>query len=504
MTDTEQKDLTLTSRIAGTTHVSWRELKFIQQENFKEWTVSEKEKLKNSLKQNQFADPFKVWKNGNDYYCLDGKHRTLALAELEADGVRVPATLPALLINCTDAADAAKMVLLYSSMYARITGDGLTEFIKLYDLQADELLSEMNLPELDMSTLSLIEDAGDSEKSYQAFKSLQERFVVPPFSVLDTRQGYWQERKKKWHDLGINSQATREDVELIAVSGQSSAIYELRNKMRDDMHREPSWPEIIAEAKRRGLHLYEGASVFDPVLSEVAYRWFCPKKAIIGDPFAGGSVRGIVASLLGHDYHGIDLRSDQVTANQEQLVALRDVDSITDAGRGQVKWYQGDSRNVNGLLPTELMLDYLFSCPPYHDLEQYSEDPNDLSNMTYAEFIKVYTEIIRLWVGRLKENRFACFVVSEIRDKKGVYKNFVSDTIAAFVDAGCKYYNEIVLVNVADSLPIRVGKQFTGSRKVGRTHQNVLVFYKGDTAAIRTEFPEIKVDEIPSEVLDIS
>ena len=30
------------------------------------------------------------------------------------------------------------------------------------------------------------------------------------------------------------------------------------------------------------------------------------------------------------------------------------------------------------------------------------------------------------------------------------------------------------------SLPIRVGKQFESGRKLGKTHQNVLVFVKGD------------------------
>lgn len=35
-------------------------------------------------------------------------------------------------------------------------------------------------------------------------------------------------------------------------------------------------------------------------------------------------------------------------------------------------------------------------------------------------------------------------------------------------------------VTAVGSLPIRVGRQFTAARKLGRTHQNVLVFCKGD------------------------
>lgn len=40
-----------------------------------------------------------------------------------------------------------------------------------------------------------------------------------------------------------------------------------------------------------------GTSIFDPVLCELAYRWFTPADGSILDPFAGGSVRGIVAAL---------------------------------------------------------------------------------------------------------------------------------------------------------------------------------------------------------------
>src|SRR5690348_7500784 len=70
-----------------------------------------------------------------------------------------------------------------------------------------------------------------------------------------------------------------------------------------------------------GIDFMEGAtqtgtSIFDPVLCELSYRWFCPPGGKILDPFAGGSVRGIVASCLGFEYTGVELRAEQVAANQ--------------------------------------------------------------------------------------------------------------------------------------------------------------------------------------------
>jgi hypothetical protein len=52
---------------------------------------------------------------------------------------------------------------------------------------------------------------GDGEASSQAGApgALAERFGVPPFSVLDARKGWWQDRKRAWTDLGIRSELGR-------------------------------------------------------------------------------------------------------------------------------------------------------------------------------------------------------------------------------------------------------------------------------------------------------
>jgi ParB-like chromosome segregation protein Spo0J len=39
--------------------------------------------------------------------------------------------------------------------------------------------------------------------------SLSERFLVPPFSVLNAREGWWQARKRSWLALGIKSEEGR-------------------------------------------------------------------------------------------------------------------------------------------------------------------------------------------------------------------------------------------------------------------------------------------------------
>lgn len=240
-----------------------------------------------------------------------------------------------------------------------------------------------------------------------------------------------------------------------------------------------------------------GTSIFDPVLCELAYRWFSPPAGRVLDPFAGGSVRGIVAAMLGRRYTGIDLRAEQIAANEDQAAAIcKDL---------MPEWISGDSRNMGDLLPAGYAADFVFSCPPYGDLETYSDDPNDLSTMEYPAFVTAYREIITAAVANLAPDRFACFVVGDFRDKKGFYCGFPSATIAAFEAAGARLYNEAVLVTAVGSLPIRAGRAFESARKLGKTHQNVLVFCKGDPrrateACGPVEFGEIgeSEDECPA------
>lgn len=346
--------------------------------------------------------------------------------------------------------------------------------------------------------------------------TLAERFGIPPFSVLNAREGWWANRKAAWLALGIESELGRGG-QLIPNGGglTSKARYQARTFGQDLMRGEhvvgnganrskaiqtQGWVQqkIAAGDIEGGMAAgHTGTSIFDPVLCELAYRWFCPPGGTILDPFAGGSVRGIVASKLGRPYLGIDLSARQIAANAEQAERICTAPAP--------RWINGDSRDV-GKLAAGQDADFLFTCPPYADLEVYSDDPRDLSTMAYADFVAAYREIIAASCALLKDDRFACIVIGEARGKDGGYYGLVPDTVAAFQAAGLKFYNEAILVTAAGSLPIRTAKQFEASRKLGKSHQNVLVFVKGDarkaTAAIGpVEFGEIEGegDEAESE-----
>jgi hypothetical protein len=341
----------------------------------------------------------------------------------------------------------------------------------------DVLANEFELPDLvewgfEPFELGINNEPAPDNAEHQ---TLADKFIVPPFSVLDARQGYWQERKRTWLALGIRGELGRGDNAVVYSIGDKET-WDNSRRAADQRSNVTGAPKMPGYADIGMEYIAPGTSIFDPVLCELVYRWFMPAQGSVLDPFAGGSVRGIVAAKLGHKYTGIDLSTRQIEANKVQADEL-----LTD---NKPNWVVGDSKHVNELAPGEY--DLIFSCPPYADLEVYSDDPNDLSTMEYPDFKSVYHEIVYGAVAMLKQDRFACFVVGDIRDKKGFYRNFVSDTIEAFQDAGATLYNEAILVTAVGSLPIRVSRAFQAGRKLGKTHQNVLVFYKGDPKAIKT------------------
>lgn len=149
MHETHQKQ-TLRSRVLRTDTLPWRQLQFIQQDDFKELSPDARNRLRASILANDFTQPFYVWQEpGTDInYCLDGKHRVLILHDLEKEGYDIPDLLPATLMFCEDKKDAARLVLIYSSMYARVTEAGLAEFASMYELDMPDIVGSLNIPEI--------------------------------------------------------------------------------------------------------------------------------------------------------------------------------------------------------------------------------------------------------------------------------------------------------------------------------------------------------------------
>ena len=404
-------------------------------------------------------------------------------ASIKEFGFKVPIVIDAagVIIAGHTRAKAAKQLGLQT--VPCIVADDLTEYqiraYRLADNKTGELaswdfgkleaeLAALAAMEFDMERFgfddfdSTIDDSDDdSSGEEQTTNDLASDFVVPPFSVFDARQGYWNERKRQWKKLICDNAEARSEAE----SYKNMQNYEYTAKFDT------------------------GVSILDPVLAEIIIRYFMPNKQAGGgvvDCFAGDTVFGFVAAYLGNTFTGIELRQEQVDFNQNRAC---------EHGLA-AKYICDDGRNVLQHVG-ESTQDLLVSCPPYFDLEVYSDLENDASNQaTFEEFYTILDEAFTAAAKTLKNNRFAAIVVGDIRNNKtGFYYDFIGSIIRTFEKAGMHLYNSAVLVTPVGTAAIRARQSMRG-RKLVKTHQNILVFYKGDPKTIKDNFTDIAINEV--------
>lgn len=287
--------------------------------------------------------------------------------------------------------------------------------------------------------------AGLFDDSVYAVKRTQvEAFIAPPTSVLDAQQGYWQDRRDAWAEtFPVLRRGVAEGRTDLGSTGLAHF----------DMATDPTSLKIAAAGST--------VTEFDPVLAEVAYSWWTVPGDEIYDPFAGGPTRGLVAAALGRSYIGCDVREEQVDANEDHAI-------------NGVRWVAADSSER-----VSEPCDFIFSCPPYGNLERYSDDPRDLSTMTWEMFVSRYERAVELAVGALRRDRFAAFVVGNFKERR-ILRDLCGLTVHAFARAGADYYSDAVLIPPGGSAALRAASSFPKNRRPVARHQFLLTFVKGD------------------------
>ena len=277
---------------------------------------------------------------------------------------------------------------------------------------------------------------------------LASKFIVPPFSIIDTTSDEWRLRKIFWKDSIGNLSETR-NAEWGKISGSSSSSNLL------------------------GV-INEGTSNFDPVLVEIMLKWYCPEGGSVVDPFGGEQAKGFVCGTLGYSYHGVEIRPEQVEFNRKV---------VSDAGLKNVNYYTGNSKDIKTLISSK-SFDMCITSPPYYNLEVYSSD--DLSSVvSYEQFLEDYSVILKETASLIKTGGFFVIKVGEIRKDTGEYYGFVGDTIRILSACGLSFYNDLVLRNSVGTAAMRASNNMK-TKKVVRIHQNVLVFYKGNPENLKS------------------
>ena len=144
------------------------ELKSITSEDFN--------KLKESLKSDGLPLGFHIWKSKDKTFIMDGHHRKMAMQALRDEGWFVP-PVPCNPVIADTKNEAAKIVLISNSKYAKISEGSLSDFMIEFDLGIGDL-ANLDIPELNMSDFEI----GDND-----LKNTSKELNQNEFSNFDHR-----------------------------------------------------------------------------------------------------------------------------------------------------------------------------------------------------------------------------------------------------------------------------------------------------------------------------
>ena len=150
-----------------------------------------------SVREFGFTNPILTHGDG----ILAGHGRLLAARKLGM------ATVPTIDLAHLTKTQARAYVLADNQLAMNAGWDSEMLALELIDLKADGV--DLDLLGFGDLADTLLAEAGSEEAKAEIAKTLAERFGVPPFSILNAREGWWQGRKRAWLALGIQSEVGR-------------------------------------------------------------------------------------------------------------------------------------------------------------------------------------------------------------------------------------------------------------------------------------------------------
>lgn len=252
----------------------------------------------------------------------------------------------------------------------------------------------------------------------------------------------------------------------------STSIWHIDEMLR---RRVNDWRKLTGENGHTGLRsvlrkdsIFTGThSIFPiPLMEYLILRYAGPIGSKILDPFAGGPPRAIASSLMGMEYHGVDVRQEQIDENKAILKGLE---------LENIHYYHDDARFLSFKAAD---FDVAITCPPYSHVEVYSDEPDDISTFDYPEFDAAMLLSAYAQFQKLKPGAFSIIVVGNFRDK--VTKeliDFRGDTVRNFRDVGFVFWEDIILSKNFGSAASRAANAWRGMKLV-RRHEHALVFKK--------------------------
>lgn len=216
-------------------------------------------------------------------------------------------------------------------------------------------------------------------------------------------------------------------------------------------------------------------SEFNPELAKRIILYWSNKGDTILDPFAGRSTRMVVASMLGRNYMGFEISpialEDLKEKRAHRQLSLNPSDIALDLRLADGCLLDGVQDNS---------VDFIFTCPPYWNLERYESVPGQLSDcLTYEGFLERVEVCAKNCYRVLKPSKFVAWVVADFR-KEG-FKLLHVDTINLFKQAGFLPWDIVISVLRSPFAWCQIGK-CEKQKYTSKTHEFVLIFKKPSEA----------------------
>ena len=214
----------------------------------------------------------------------------------------------------------------------------------------------------------------------------------------------------------------------------------------------------------------ETLSIFPPELVDFFIRYYLDdwRGKVYLDPFSGQGIRMQVACMRGMKYYGMDI--------SKAFFAFNDlVRKKIDPDGALVHIKRGDSRDPSWI--EDEIGDFSLHSPPYWNIENYGDEPEQLGKQPYLDFIGDMEKVLAAWLPKFKTGAYHVINVGDFRID-GKFYAYHADLINAGIRAGWHCHDIWILKDVVASAS-RVFAVSRNLKKVApRVHEYALIFRK--------------------------
>lgn len=228
-----------------------------------------------------------------------------------------------------------------------------------------------------------------------------------------------------------------------------------------------------------------GVSEFNPSLADFVVRYWSKQGDLVVDPFMGWGTRLFTCLRLGRGYQGYEVVPETHADVFRMWLGWKGSVGVLSPNKivsNADLWLSNGTTLTN---TPDNTADLIFTCPPYHNREEYTTTPDQLSNIpNYPVFLDRMQDCAKNCHRTLKPGKYCVIVCADWRvfthpDEPSELRMFSQDIIRLFNNAGFVTHDFIVHQLNTPSV-VRAGKN-ERSDFVTRAHEYVLVFRKKHT-----------------------